>query len=81
MCSPEKSNFQREAEIIKEAFPGWSERIVASPIDPAARTQISIDRNLVVEELGMQYRTPSRCFVPFAKQPRDRAVKEGLLAL
>ena len=43
VCGPEKSDFQREVEIIKEAFPGLSERLVVSPIGPAARTRISLD--------------------------------------
>ena len=81
VCSPEKSDFQREAEIIKEAFPGWGERLVVPPIGPAARTQISLDGSPVVRELGIRYRSSSECFIPFAKQLYDQAVKEGLLAL
>ena len=47
VCSPEKSDFQREAEIIKQTFPGWGKRLV-SPICPAARTQIGLDGEFVL---------------------------------
>ena len=47
VCSTEKSDFQREAEIIKETFPGWGKRPV-SPICPAARAQIGLDGEFVL---------------------------------
>ena len=78
VCSPEKSNFQQEAEIIDEASLGWGERIVVPPIGPAARTQISLDGSPVAEELGIRYRSSSKCFIPFVKQLYGQMIKEGL---
>ena len=81
VCNLEKSDFQRVAEIIKETFPGWGERLVVSPIGPATRTEISLGARSSRNLQGIQYRNSSECFIPFAKQLRDEAVKRGLLAL
>ena len=78
VCSPEKSSFQQEAEIIKEEFPEWAQRLVLPPSGPP-RTHITLDGSLLTRELGMKYTSSRECMVALAKQLHDQAVKEGLL--
>jgi nucleoside-diphosphate-sugar epimerase len=78
VCSPEKSNFQREAEIIREAFPEWAQGLVLPPNDPP-KTHITIDGSPLTRELGIKYTSLKDCMIALAKQLHDQAVKEGLL--
>ena len=78
VCSPERSSFQREAEIIKEAFPEWAERVVFFPGDPS-RAHVSLDGSPLTTELGIKYTSSKECIIPLAKQIHDQAVKEGLV--
>lgn len=78
VCSPEKSNFQKEAEIIKEAFPEWGDKIVLPPSGPPVARDL--DGSPLTKELGINYTSSKECIVALAKQVHDQAVKEGLLA-
>lgn len=80
VCSAERSNFQREAEMIKEAFPEWAGKIVPPTSGPSSRAQISIDGTPLTKELGIEYRSSRECCVAMAKQLHDQAIKEGLVA-
>lgn len=79
VCSPEKSSFQQEAKMIKEAFPEWGERITVPPSGPLPQSQTIVDGSPLTRELGIEYRSSRDCFVVLAGQIHDQGVKEGLL--
>ena len=79
VCSPEKSSFQQEAEIIKEAFPEWAQGLVIPPSGPP-RAHITLDGSPLTRELGIKYTSLRECMIALAKQVRDQAVNEGVLA-
>ncbi|KAF9653256.1 3-beta hydroxysteroid dehydrogenase/isomerase family protein [Thelephora ganbajun] len=80
VCSPEKSSYQEETQIIKEEFPEWSEK-VALPPGGLPRAKTTLDGSPLTKELGIKYTSSRECMVALAKQLHDQAVKEGLLAL
>lgn len=80
VCSPEKSSYQIAAEIIKEEFPEWAEKVVPPPGGPPP-AGISLDGSPVVKEFGIKYTSLRESIVGVAKQVHDEGVKEGLLAL
>ena len=79
VCSPEKSRFQQEAEIIKEAFSEWTEKLVLPSSLPFSST-FGLDGSPLTKELGVKYTSSRECIIDLAKQLHDQAVKEGLLA-
>lgn len=80
VCSPEKSSYQYVAQIIKEEFPEWAERVVLPPGNPPP-VGTGLDGSPLTEELGIKYTSLRECIVAVAKKLHDQAVKEGLLAL
>ena len=77
VCSSEKSSFQQEAGIIKEAFPEWAQGLVFPPSDPPR--PITLNGSPLTTELGIKYTSLRDCMVALAKQLHDQAVREGLL--
>ena len=49
VCSPEKSDFQQEVKMIKEAFPEWAEG-VALPLGRSSSSRVSLDGRPVMKE-------------------------------
>ena len=80
VCSPEKSSYQRAAEIIREEFPEWAGNVVPPPGGPPP-AGISLDGSPVMREFGIKYTSLRESIVAVAKQIHDEGVKEGLLAL
>jgi nucleoside-diphosphate-sugar epimerase len=80
VCSPEKSSYQHAAQIIKEEFPEWAEKVALPPGGPPP-AHISLDGSPLTKELGIKYTSLRECIVAVVKQLRDEAVKEGLLEL
>jgi nucleoside-diphosphate-sugar epimerase len=80
VSSPEKLNYQKVAQIIKEGLPEWAEGI-ALPLGGPPPDTIGLDGSPLTKELGIEYRSSRECIVAVAKQLHDQAVKEGLLAL
>ena len=78
VCSPEKSDFHQEANMIKDAFPEWAGG-VALPLGRSSSSRVSLDGRPVMKELGIKYRSGRECFLDLAKQIHDQAMKEGLL--
>ena len=78
VSSPEKSSYQLIAQIIKEEFPEWAERVTLPPggLPPM---NMGLDGSPLTEELGIKYKSLRECVVAVAKQLHDEAVKEGLL--
>ena len=79
VCSPEKSSFQQEAEIIKEAFPEWTGKLVLPSSLPFNST-LGLDGSPLTKGLEIKYTSSRECIIDLAKQLHDQAVKEGLLA-
>ena len=79
VCSPEKSSFQQEAEIIKEAFPELAEKL-ALPSSLPFNSTLGLDGSPLTKELGIKYTSLRECIIDLAKQLHDQAVKGGLLA-
>ena len=79
VCSPEKSSFQQEAEIIKEAFPELAEKLVL-PSSLPFNTILGPDGSPLTKELGIKCTSSRECIIDLAKQFHDQAVEEGLLA-
>jgi len=78
-CSHEKADYQHAAQIIKEEFPEWAERVVLPPgIYPPI--DLNLDGSVLTKELGIKYTSSKDCIVAVAKQLHDQAVREGLLA-
>ena len=78
-CSPEKSSYQQEAEIFKEAFPEWAQGLVVPPSDPS-KTHMIFDGSPLVRELGIKYMSLRECMIALVRQLRDQAIKEGRMA-
>ena len=79
VCSPEKSSYQKEAEIFKEAFPEWAQGLVVPPSDPS-KAHMILDGSPLTRELGIKYTSSRECMIALAKQLHDQAVKEGRMA-
>ena len=80
VSSPEKSSYQRVAQIIKAEFPEWAEKVALPPGGPPP-TSIGLDGSPLTVELGIKYTSLRESVVAVVKQIHDEAVKEGLLPL
>lgn len=79
VCSPEKSSFRQEIEIIKKEFPEWDERVAFPPKAPS-QDHVTFDGSSLTEELGISYTSLRECIVVLARQIGEQAMKEGLQA-
>ena len=76
VCSPERFSYQFIAQIIKEEFPEWAERVVLPPGSPPPAH--GLDGSPLTTELGVKYTSLRECVVAVVKQIHGEAVKEGV---